>query len=343
MRNGKIIALIVAVAVVGVGAYIGIQHLGGNPGSPLIVYSADAYTMESNYLLNGFHNSTGAPIVTARGGGSFTDAREIGQGNPANAFISVALNSYNKSYLGSRYTGWTVAFASDQLALAYSNATDTAQVNSIVGQFSRALSTNSTAGYAAAYANLTSGKVKVGISDPGSDPAGLRGWISLEIAGSLYASGNQSYYTGRLVSSSGLVNGSSAAALVSPLETGQVQFLFIYKSAAISKGLSYVSLPQQANFGNLDLANYYSSFTYQTQAGLQHGSAILLFVSTLAGEGSLNSTSLGFAGYVINNSMEMQSFGLTPLPSPVLYNNTVPPPMIQGMVSSGKISEGGSF
>lgn len=342
MRRSRLAALAVAAVVVAVTGAYGIHYFTGGQGSPLIVYSADAYVQETNHMLSGFHNSTGAPVVSARGGGSYTDARDIGQGDPANAFVSVALESYNQSYLGSRYSGWAVAFASDQLVLAYSTVKDSSAVSDIVGQFSSALSTNSTPGFASAYANLTSGKVKVGISDPSSDPAGLRGWISLEIAGSLYA-GNQSYYTGKLAASGGLVNNSNAAALVAPLITGEIQFLFIYKSAAISKNLSYIDLPSMANFGDPSLASFYSGFSYDTANGLAHGSVIFLYVSALAGNGNMAQESVDFAAYVVNHSGEMTTFGLEPLVKPILYNNSAPPQAISDLLGSGRIVSGGAF
>ncbi len=344
MKKNSITAILVAIIMVGVAAYAGIHYLSGSgSGSPLLVYSADAYVQESNYYLNSYHNATGSPVLNAKGGGSFTAAREIGQGDPSNVFISVALQSYNQSYLGSRYSGWAVAFASDQLVLAYSNATDTSTVNSIVSGLNSALSRNSTTEFYNAFSNLTSGKVKVGISDPASDPAGLRGWISLEIAGNLYANGNQSYFTSQLTKNGGLSNSSSAAQLVSPLVSGQIQFLFIYKSAAISKGLSYVSLPAKMNFGELSLASYYSSYSYNTTSGTGHGSAIMLYVTSLANNSAMAGESLNFTAYVFEHGSYMSSFGLLPLSKPVLYSDVAPPQVIQQMVNSGKIISGGRF
>lgn len=343
MQPGKIVAVIIAIIVVGIAGYFGIQHFGGSGSSPIIVYSADAYVQETNHYLNGFHNSSGVPVASAKGAGSYTAAREIGQGDPANAFISVALESYNQSYLGQRYSGWAVAFASDQLVLAYSNNSGNSMVSGIAVQFASALSSHNATQFGQAYENLTSGRVKLGISDPGSDPAGLRGWISLEIAGKLYGGGNLSYYTSRLVVNNGVVNSSSAAQLVSPLVTGQIQFLFIYKSAAISKGLDYITLPPQVNFGDPNLTSYYSGFTYSTETGVGHGSIIMLYVSALAGNGAMSGASVGFVTYVLNHSIDMSEFGLKPLPEPVLYNNTLPPSMIRDMVSSGEIASGGRF
>lgn len=342
MKATKIMAIIVAVAVLSVTAYEGLSHLSSGGSSPLIVYSADAYVGEANHLIAGYHNASGVSILKAKGGGSFTDAREISQGDPANAFISVSRSSYNQSYLGSRYSGWAIAFASDQLVLAYSNGTDTSLVNSIASEFSSALKENSPSIYAQAYSNLTSGNVKVGISNPSSDPAGLRGWISLEIAGKLYA-GNESAYTSAIISNGGVSNATSAAQLVSPLTTGNIQFLFIYKSVAVSEGLPYIELSTFTDFGNASLSGFYSGFSYSTATGPATGSPILLLVSSLAGNGADTAASLNFTVYVVNHNSEMASFGLVPLATPLLYNDTAVPGAISGMLSAGKITSGGSI
>ncbi len=340
----KLAAILVAFAIVGIAGYAGYHYFEGKQfNKALLAYSADAYVQESNYYLNEFHNQTGDPVASAKGAGSFTAAREIGQGGPANIFISVSLQSYNKSYLGPRYSGWAIAFASDQLVLAYSNATHTQEVNSIVSGLNSATASNSSAGLYSAFDNLTSGKVSVGISDPSSDPAGLRGWISLEIAGSLYAGGNQSYFTDRMKQNGGLSNSSSAALLVSPLVSGQIQFLFIYKSAAISKGLSYVSLPSRVNFGSPSLASYYSSFSYSTASGPAKGSAIMLYISALNNNTIMTTEAYDFTSFVMNHTLAMSSFGLEPLATPVLFNDTAPPYEIQNLVILNKVTAGGRF
>ena len=342
MRTKQAGAVIAAVVIVAVAAYAGYSYYGSGRPTPLIVYSADAYVAESNAMLSGYHNASGFSVLKAKGGGSFTDAREIGQGDPANAFISVSKSSYNQSYLKARYSGWAIAFASDQLVLAYSNSSDTKLVNSIVGQFSNALRDNSSALYMQAYENLTSGKVKVGISNPSTDPAGLRGWISLEIAGKLYAN-NETRFTSAIKASNGATNDTSAAELVSPLSTGNIQFLFIYRSAAISDGLPYVELPQYTNFGNASLSGFYSSFSYSTATGPESGSPVLLLVTSLAGNGPDTAASLNFTVYVATHSSEMAPFGLLPFAKPLLFNGTSLPAPILALLDEGKITQAGTI
>ncbi len=336
-----IIAVLVAAVVVS-SVVVFDSGLFGNNSDELITYTADAYVQEANYLLDGYHNVSGVNVEPAKGGGSYTDAREISQNDPANIFISVALNSYDKSYLGPRYSGWAIAFAADSLVIAYSGLTDhNSSAVSIINQFSQANSTNSSTLYRDAFMNLTSGKVKVGISDPNSDPAGFRAWISLEIAGYEFENGNRSYFENRMSHNSGNVSATSAAELVSPLVDGNIQFLYIYRSAAIAKGLDYISLPAFLDLGNESMASFYGQFNYTLATGVISGSPIYLYISALAN--NTNATSAdGFVSYVVNNNSNLTEFGLVPLNTSLLFTSVAVPSWIQNQIQSGKLKIGGS-
>jgi molybdate/tungstate transport system substrate-binding protein len=336
MKRYLAVILIMAVIVILIGGYLYVQK----PSQSLEVYAADAYVAEANHLIAGFKNATGLPINDAKGGGSFTLASEIGQGDPADVFISVALDAYEKQYLGSRYSGWAVAFAADSLVIAYNIATLTGASKSVISGFESAAASNSASGYADAFANLTSGNFKVGISDPNKDPAGLRAMISLEIAGYLYHNGNLSFYLERMQSDGAIASASSAAELVAPLEQGSISFLYIYKSSAISQGLGYIELPQDLNFGNYSLASFYSKFSYNTATGYQAGSPVFLYVSALAND-SFPSEAMKFVCYVINNSAQMAAFGMDVLKTGFVYANATIPACLQLLVSNGKLSMAG--
>lgn len=339
----QVLSIIVAVGVIALAVHF-IEN-NGNSGnsSPLIVYSADAYVQETSALLNSYHNASGVAIAPVKGGGSLTDATEIGQGVPSNVFVSVSLASYNKSYLQSRYSGWAVAFAADQMVIAYSSATtQNSTANKVISQFSNASKDNSTSLYNSAFTNLTSGKVKVGIANPESDPAGSRGWLVLEIAGYEFHNHNTSYYTDMMGQNHGNVTQSDAAQLVSPLINGQIQFLFIYKSAATVKGLNYVQLPSTVNLGSVSYSGFYSNFSYNLTSGSVKGSPIYLYVTALNGSANMEAA-LGFSEYILNNTASLKSYGLTPVKPALLYNSVTPPSGIESMVKSGNISSTGGI
>lgn len=337
--NRKVLAIAVALVMIAIG--LGIHFVSSlKPEPEISVFSADAYLQESNTLLSAFQNRTGTPHLPVKSGGSFDMAREIGQGETSTNFISVSLSSYNQSYLGSHYSGWAVAFASDHMALAYAPASvSTPTENQIISDLRTGYATNNTTLLNAGYTLLTSGKVKVGISDPLSDPAGYRAWISLEIAGKLFAN-NQSYYMDRLISNRGNRTASSAAELVSPLVSGNIQFLFIYKSAAIAKNIGYVNLSSYTGLGNTSLALFYSGFSLNYSGTIFTGKPIYLFISNPSGE-PYQGIAENFTTFVITHSSLLSPYGLKPLSHGILFNSTRPPQFISDMVANGDISEGG--
>ena len=338
-KNRKTIAAVAMVLILVV-ASAAIFALQRSPSRLLITYSADAYVLESNYLLNSFHNSTGYGVAPAVGGGSFSSARLIGQGAPADILISVSLEAYTQAYLKGRYSGWAMAFAADQLVIAYSNATlQNSQAQSIITLFKQAYSTNATNSYFSAFDNLTSGKVKVGIANPADDPAGLRGWLALEIAGYLFAGGNTSYFTDEIASSGGYVSAVNAAELVAPLETGNIQFLLTYRSAALSSGLHYIALTPQLNQGSTNLTAFYYRFTYKLPTGIVHGAPIYLFMSVLANSSNANAA-YSFLDFVVNSTQLMARFGMIPLTSPLMFYSSLPP-RAAALLDQGRVAYGG--
>lgn len=339
----KLIATILTVLLVAGAAYALFEWSGTAGSRQLITYSADAYVQETNALLNSFSNSSGVAVSPAVGGGSFTAARSIGQGVPSDVFVSASLTSYSRSYLHSRYSGWAVAFGADQLVIAYSNLTlSNSLAKIIVGEFKTALlNYNSTLEYSA-FTNLTSGKVKVGIANPVDDPAGLRGWLALEMAGYLFSSGNTSHFAQMLIANNANVSSTNAAELVAPLEAGSIQFLFIYKSAAIAKGLPFITLPAAVNQGDPNMSSFYSQFSYSLPSGTVYGSPIYLFITVLANS-TLKKVAFDLLDFVVNNTQQLASFGMTPLSPSIIFASAQVPPEVAALEANNSIVSGGSL
>jgi molybdate/tungstate transport system substrate-binding protein len=343
----SLVLVVILVVVVVVAAIAGILYINSqkkSPPSPLILYCADAYVAEASALESGFTNTTGIPMAPPKSGGSLLLANEIAQGNPVSVFISVSKSAVSSLYLKNEFSGWAIAFAADQMTIAYSNATlkNPAAV-SVIDSFQKAQASNLTQDWANFYSNLTSGQIKVGISDPNSDPAGFRAWMVLEAAGYAYENGNLSFFVDRMLSSHENVTSSSAAELVAPLETGQIQFLFIYKSSAISQNLKFLQLPSAVNLGNPKYSAYYSRFTYSISSGVQKGAPITLFV-TVPKDSTDPSDSITFVIFVVKNAPTLLTkFGITSISPAVLYNDSNVPSQIQGLLSQGSLVSGGSL
>jgi molybdate/tungstate transport system substrate-binding protein len=231
------------------------------------------------------------------------------------------------------------------MALAYTNASlQSANAKAVVSAYNSAVVSNTTAAWNNFFSTLSSGSVKIGISDPNADPAGYRAWIVLEAASQAYA-GNQSFFGNRMLSNKGNVTGASAADLVGPLQTGQIQFLFIYKSAAVGDKLNYLQLPDQVNLGNPADSSFYSKFSYTISTGVQKGGLIALFI-TVPADSTDTADSLQFVVFVVKNSATLLSpFGLVPFRPPQLYstNSTTIPQPLQQLVTQGYLQPSGTL
>jgi len=312
---------------------------------PLVSYSADAYATESSFLLSGFSKLTGIPTAPVISGGSNADASSIKAGAPDDVFISSALAATSPSHLGNLSANWAIGFATDQVVVAYSNATmANSAASNIVTLGQTAEKSNATSDWNAFYTALTSGSVKVGISNPVADPGGLRGWLVLEAAGYLYSGGNQSAYVTPLLETQSNVTGTSSAALVAPLQSGQIQFLLIYKSAAISDGIGYVPLDDHVNLSNASLAGYYAMFSYTDSAGKTSGAPIVLVVTVPLS--SVNTAeALEFVQYLVNNMGSLSAYGLVIPKTALLYSSLSStsglPQAIQALLSQGLVVQKG--
>jgi molybdate/tungstate transport system substrate-binding protein len=311
---------------------------------PLITFNADAYTGEVQALLSAFAGATGIPVAPTHPAGSFALARQIVSGSSVDVFIPVALSATAPSSLGSLSSNWAIGFASDQMVLAYSNSTvSTPAAAGIISVYQQAAKSNSTSDWNAAFSSLSSGVVKVGISDPNADPAGLRGWLVLEAAGSLYGNGNTSAFSAPLLQERANVTGSAAANMVAPLQAGQFQFLFTYKSAAVAQHLGYLQLDHRVNLGDPKLAASYALLTYTLASGLTKGAPIILCV-TIPTDAPHASEAVQFVQYLAKNAgPTVSAYGLQPFTPPLLYNNTAPPQFVAQFLSEGRVAQGGSL
>lgn len=306
----------------------------------LRIYTADAYLGEVNLLSSGFKNITGVQI-SINSAGSFALAQQISQGSPCDVFFSIARSAVQKQYLGEMYPGWAIAIASDQLILAYSNSS---LLNSLVKTLLDQLLSvkgNNVSFWQNFFTILTSGNIKIGIADPSLDPAGLRGWLALEAAGKVYAN-NTNIYINRIIENKGNVTGEHAANLVTPLETGNIQFLFVYKSFAISHNLKYIALDDRINFGNLSLSQFYSKLSYTVGGKVQTGSPIVLYV-TVPLTSKNTERAYEFVNYVATHSYVLPKFGINVIKPSIIFNDTSIPSSIAQLLANGTSVLGGSL
>lgn len=157
-----------------------------------------------------------------------------------------------------RFASWYVGFVSNQITFAYTAHSKGA---------SQLTSKNW-------YRILAEPGVHIGRSNPAADPSGYQILQMLKLA--------QGYYHDPSLSASVLKNSpdSSVAetetSLLAALQSGQIDYLAIYRSDALQNHLKYIHLPPQINLSNPALAKTYAKVTTQgaTSSGV-HGKPII--------------------------------------------------------------------
>lgn len=188
-----------------------------------------------------------------------------------------------------KYAVWYAAFARNQMIIAYTNKS----------KYSNEINTNNW------YEILRRPDVHIGFSNPNDDPAGYRAQIVTQLAETYY---NDSRIYDDLIqnntnitttteengtvlihvpaseaispNSSKIMLRSAEVDLSSALETGEIDYLYIYRSVAEQRGFKYVELPPQIDLGSVEYAENYSKVQVQVANGdVNTGSPIVYGVT----------------------------------------------------------------
>lgn len=174
------------------------------------------------------------------------------------------------------YADWYTAFARNQMVIAYTNES----------KYSNEVNANNW------YEILRRPDVRYGFSNPNDDPAGYRSQIVTQLAESYY--NDSRIYDDLIVNNTGMTatteeNGtvlvhvpdsemispnpnkimlrSMEVELSSALETGEIDYFYIYRSVAEQHGFKYVELPPQIDLSSLDYADNYSKVQVEMANG----------------------------------------------------------------------------
>jgi molybdate/tungstate transport system substrate-binding protein len=148
-----------------------------------------------------------------------------------------------------RFATWYVGFVSNQITFAYTSHSKGA---------SQLTPTNW-------YRILAEPGVHIGRSNPAADPSGYQILQMLKLA--------QGYYHDPSISASVLKNSpdSSVAetetSLLAALQSGQIDYLAIYRSDALQNHLKYINLPPQISLSDPALARTYAKVTTRGATG----------------------------------------------------------------------------
>ena len=138
---------------------------------------------------------------------------------------------------------WNAHFATNEMVIMYSDKSiDTDKINSENW-----------------YKILLKPEIQYGHSDPNADPCGYRTMLVWQLAEKYYR--EKDLYQ-RLLDGCPPKNIRSAEVdLIALLETGELDYLFIYRSVAQQHKMPYVVLPNQINLKSTEFADFYETAT----------------------------------------------------------------------------------
>lgn len=282
------------------------QNEDGEISGELIIFHAGSVTVPVKEIVTEFNKEYPNVKVLSEISGSVECARKIKDlDKPCDIFISADYRVIEK-ILYHDFADWLIQFATNEMVIAYNDKS--LYINEITIHNWTSI--------------LTKPDVKVGRSDPNSDPCGYRTIHTLLLSENYYqipGLGNQ------ILSSSKKNIRPKEVDLLALLETNNIDYLFIYKSVAIQHKLKYIQLPDEVNLSNPAFEEkYHQVFTNlkgkNTNEHIeQHGESIVYGV-TMPKNGKNRDAAIAFLTFLLNPEKGLKIFnkeGQKPIIKPI--------------------------
>ncbi|MBE3555547.1 MAG: tungstate ABC transporter substrate-binding protein WtpA [Firmicutes bacterium] len=194
--------------------------------------------------------------------GSVLTVKKVTEQHQPADVVAVADYSVIPQLMMPTYTDWYIEFANNQISIAYTDKSKGA--DQITPQNW--------------YQILSQPGVKIGRSNPDTDPSGYQALQMLQLTEKYYK--QPGLYDKILQNSPKTYIRDTETNLVGALEAGQIDYLFIYTSNAKQEGLKYVDLPPQLNLSDPSQAQWYAQASVtQSNGTVKKGIPILYAVT----------------------------------------------------------------
>ena len=213
-------------------------HLSGD----LIIFHAGSLAVPMKEIAAEFHKLYPDISIKMESSGSVASARKITDLNRPCDILAASDYGVIDNMLIPKYADWNIKFVSNELSIVYSP----------VSHYASTINSKNW------YDILMKKDVAFGRADPNSDPCGYRTVMTLQLAEKYYhkpdlarmiQDKDQNYIRPKEVDLLGL------------LESGGIDYLFLYRSVALQHNLKYISLPDEINLKNMAFASRYATAT----------------------------------------------------------------------------------
>jgi molybdate/tungstate transport system substrate-binding protein len=208
----------------------------------LIIFHAGSLSVPFKEIASEFNTSYPNVKILMESAGSVASARKITDLNRPCDILASSDYGVIDNMLIPKYSDWNIKFVSNELSLVYSEKSRMAgQINSKNW-----------------YDILMNKDVAFGRADPNADPCGYRTVMALQLAEKYYKkSGLEKMISGK---DQNYIRPKEVD-LLALLESGSIDYIFLYRSVAIQHNLKYLALPDEINLKNMSLAAQYATAT----------------------------------------------------------------------------------
>jgi molybdate/tungstate transport system substrate-binding protein len=291
----------------------------------LIVFGAGTLDTPFTAEIQAFEKQNPGVTVHSQFGASgdmVHDVTQLGQPDDVLGTADYSLIPKLMSSPARPHATWYLGFVSNQITFAYTS-------------HSKGASQLTPANW---YKVLAEPGVHIGRSNPAADPSGYQILQMLQLA--------QAYYHDPGLAAAVLQNSpdSSVAetetSLLAALQSGQIDYLAIYRSNALEDHLKYIALPTQINLSDSALAAAYAKVTINAGSLGNLTAKPIIYGLTIPSNAPDPALAQKFIGFVLSPQGQaiMRSNGFTVI-SPALASGTVPA-SLQPLTTPGLASGG---
>lgn len=241
MRNKSLILIIALIFII---PGLITPQSGNAADNKLIIFHAGSLTIPFEKIIEGFENENPGIEVVKEIAGSRECARKITELNKQCDIMASADYTVIENLLIPDYAGWNIKFATNEMILAYTVRSRRSDEVNEKNWFDILLDEN----------------INIGRSDPNSDPCGYRTVLTIKLAEIFY---NYSGLAHKLIEKNKEYIRPKETDLIALLQSGELDYIFIYRSVAEQHELKYLILPDEINLKNPGLNDYYSQVSIE--------------------------------------------------------------------------------
>lgn len=282
--------------------------------------------------------------VQKEAAGSVTTVRKVTDAGKVADVVAVADYTLIPSLMFEEYADWYGRFAKNQMVLAYNEES----------KFSEEINSENW------YRILQRDGVKFGFSDPNQDPCGYRSQMVIELAEFHY--GDDQIFENLIESNSNIKDNETedgrmvlmpessqanpsdkimlrpkVTDLVSGLESGSIDYFFIYRSVAQQHDFEFVQLPTQIDLSSVEYTDFYKKAVVKRATGEKASGKPIVYGITIPKNAENPELAAKFVEFALSEIGDnvMQEMGQPPITPAVVNDKDKVPDQIKDLVTEG--------